>query len=652
MTHSDTQAFLTLNDNRPTKRPEPLISTYAEKKRILPAGTPFPGPWRNKRTPYSVEIMDCMSPFNPTIKTNVMKSAQSGLTGAAENVIGYWMDECPTEILYVSAIESLLERWAEKRLEPLIDSCGFRHKIQSTATNKKSRRTGDKILSKQYPGGTLDTASAQSASKLRSDSKRILICDEVDGAPTQLKTGEGNWLDVAFARTNAWGNRKKIFCFSTPTTYDQSAINRLFEEGDQRKYYVPCPHCEEFQVLEFGDDNTQYGIKTDKVNGKLVVYYMCIKCHESIQEYHKTEMLLAGQWRPTAKAQVADTRSYHISALYSPVGMFSWLELWGAYQKALLDPIDGMRSFVNLCLGLPFRESGSRPKIEKVIELRGGYRSGTIPEGVIYLTAGIDVQAGSKTDTNNPPRLEMEVLGIGSGYRTYSILYRRFEGAVDDPFDGAWQDMYEWSENGGLCFERKDGMVFKTSIAFIDSGDGNLTNTIYQFTERWDNCYPSKGFSIIKLKKGEKGLLDMIANTNFRKYKPVRVADGNITLYEMSTNYYKSRIYNNLTVTRKETGQQRPGFCDFPIDYGEKYFLMLTAEEKRTDGTFYCQNGRRNESLDCRVMCLCAADIFLSAQIMKFKVAIKENGGTDNDIDQVTARKVIDYLERSVVAVT
>ncbi|MEE9117960.1 MAG: terminase gpA endonuclease subunit [Calditrichia bacterium] len=648
MNNSDTQAFLTLNDNRPSKRPEPLISTYAQNKRILPAGTPFPGPWRNERTPYSVEIMDCMSPFSPVIKIYVMKSAQSGLTASAENVIAYWMDESPTEILYVSAIESLLERWAEKRLEPLIDSCGFRNKIQSTATNKKSRRTGDKILSKQYPGGTLDTASAQSASKLRSDSKRILICDEVDGAPSQLKTGEGSWLKVAFARTNAWGNRKKIFCFSTPTTFDQSAINRLFEEGDQRKYFVPCPHCGEFQVLEFGDDNTQYGIKTEMVNETLTVYYMCIKCHEAIQEYHKTDMLLAGQWRATAKAQSPDTRSYHLSALYSPIGMFSWLELWGVYQKALLDPIDGMRSFVNLYLGLPFRETGSRPKIEKVIELRGGYRSGTVPNGVIYLTAGIDVQAGSKKDPNNPPRLEMEILGIGSGWRTYSILYRRFEGEVDDPNDGAWQEMYEWSENGGLSFERKDGRKFPVSIAFIDSGDGNLTDTVYRFTERWDNCYPSKGFASLKLKKGETGTYDMVGTTNFRKYRPARVAEGNITLYEMSTNYYKTRIYNNLTVTRKETGQQRPGFCDFPIDYNEKYFKMLTAEEKRRDGTFYCPSGRRNESLDCRVMCLCAADIYLSAQIMKFKVAVKEKGGTDNDINQITARKVIDYLERNI----
>jgi phage terminase large subunit GpA-like protein len=650
MTRSDIQSFQSLNNNFPTNRPLSLISSYAEKKRVLPLNTPWPGPWRNQRTPYSIEIMDCLSPFNPVKNIYFMKSAQIGATALAENCIAYWMDESPTEILYVSAITDLLERWAEKRLEPLIDSCGFRYKITATNTNRKSRRTGDKILSKQYPGGTLDTASAQSASKLRSDSKRVLICDEVDGAPSQLKTGEGNWLDVAFARTNAWGNRKKIFCFSTPTTFDQSAINRLFEEGDQRKYFIPCPHCGEFQVLEFGDDNTQYGIKADVIDSTMTVYYMCINCQGSIQEYHKTEFLNKGKWRPTAISQSPGVRSYHLSALYSPVGMFSWLELWRVYQKALLDPIDGMRSFTNLYLGRPFRETGSRPKIEKVIELRGVYRSGTVPNGVIYLTAGIDVQRGSISDQNNPPRLEIEILGIGSAYHTYSIMYRRFEGGVDDPFAGAWQEMYEWSEQGGLTFKRKDGREFSVMIAFIDSGDGTMTDTVYRFTERWDNTYPSKGFSALKLRKGEKSNEDMAGPSNFKRYRPVKVAEGRNILYEISTNFYKTRIYNNLNIPRKETGVQRPGFCDFPIDYGEKYFKMLTAEEKRRDGTFYCPSGRRNESLDTRVMCLCSADVFLSRKVMEYKAAVKEAGGTEKDIQLVTFRKVIDHMERNILA--
>ncbi|MHC4363647.1 MAG: phage terminase large subunit family protein, partial [Planctomycetota bacterium] len=139
-----------------------------------------------------------------------MKATQLGLSACAENIIAYYMDE--------------LKKWATKRLEPLIDSCGIRHKISAQTENIKSRRSGDLIFTKEFVGGALDMSSAQSAAGLRSDSKRILIPDEVDGAPPELRTGEGNWLEVARARTNAWGTKAKIFILSTPTTYDTSMI--------------------------------------------------------------------------------------------------------------------------------------------------------------------------------------------------------------------------------------------------------------------------------------------------------------------------------------------------------------------------------------------------------------------------------------------
>ena len=153
------------NSYKPVDPPPHLISAYVEGHRVLPPNTPFPGFWENSRTPYLVEIMDNMSPYSPTIITTVMKGAQLGVTAAAENVMGYWMDANPSEILYVSATDGLLEKWATKRLEPLIDSIGMRPKISvQVDINAKSRRTGDKMYSKAYVGGNLDMASAQSAS--------------------------------------------------------------------------------------------------------------------------------------------------------------------------------------------------------------------------------------------------------------------------------------------------------------------------------------------------------------------------------------------------------------------------------------------------------------------------------------------------------
>jgi len=638
----DISFLLDYNEFKPTKPPIPNISQYIEGRRILPPNTPFPGFYRNSRTPYMVEIMDNMSPASPIQETDLMASAQIGKTaGSAENAIAYWMDESPAPIMFMSATDDLLEEWASLRLEALIDSCGFREKIVAQTENRKSRRSGDKSAMKEFIGGFLVLASAQSPGKQRSKSIRVLIRDEIDGAPQQLRTGEGNWLDVSEARTNAWDARKKILSVSTPTTFERSEINRRYEAGDQRRFLVPCPLCKKLQVLEFGSEQTQHGLKAETKAGEFIqAYYLCEHCHDAIFNHHKNQMLIGGNWHPTARSISPFRRSYQISALYSPVGMFSWSDMWRKYQEALKTP-EGMRSFVNLYLGLPFKESGSRPDIGKVIELRGGYRQGAVQRDVLYLTAGVDVQAGSEDSEENPPRLEMEIVGHGAGYKTWSIFYVRFEGAVNDPYSGAWEKLHKWAEDGGLSFSRADGHKFNVQLVFIDSGDGNLTDVVYGFCRRWKNTFPSKGFSALRRRKGEVG--DVAGPENFRRYRAKKI-DEDTTLYEISTNYYKTHLYNNLKVQRLPLDPQKPGFCDFPIDYGEKYFRMLTAEEKRSDGSFHCPSGHRNEALDCRVMAQCSGDAYLDARVLDFKAAAKANGATPAELQQITHKTVLDVM--------
>lgn len=639
---NDFDFLIVENEKKPTEAPPALVSEYVGNKRILPPGTPMPGPIDNSICPYTIEIMDNMSPYSPVIINDIMKGVQLGLTTAAENVIGYWMGGNPSEILYVTATDGLLEKWAGKRLEPLIDSLDIRDKIFAQVNNAKSRRTGDKMYSKQYVGGNLDMASAQSASGLRSDSKRVLILDEIDGAPEQLKTGEGNWIDVAMGRTNAWGARKKVMRFSTPTTFEDSAIRKCYEMGDRRVFKVPCPHCGTMDTLEF--QHLRHEMKDGQLHK---VWYECPHCSESIFNHHKSIMLRAGEWVPTAVASSKGHRSYHISSLYSPVGMLSWHELYQKYLDAKDTP-DGMRSFTNLYLGLPYKEIGSRPKLENVIELRGEYREGEVPDGVLFLTMFVDVQRGSATDPANPPRLELEVLGHGSKFRTWSIAYKIFEGiTTESAFDGAWEKMHQWAVDGGLIFRRADGREFPVSLVLIDSGDGPYIDIVYSFTSRWNNCYPSKGFSALQKRKDEKG--DEAGPHVFKRYRRVKSErHGDVTFFEISTNHYKTRVYNELKITRRDVEPQKPGFCNFPRDRGEKYFLGLTSEEKRSDGSFH-NGGRRNEPLDCRAGALCAADIYLDAKVSDFRAAAKMNGATDMDIQKITHSVVLEMMEKQTM---
>jgi phage terminase large subunit GpA-like protein len=581
-------------------------------------------------------IMDWMGVRSPVQHGVVMKGAQIGLTAAAENVIAYWMDE---------KTDALLGKWATKRLEPLIDSCGFRKKIRNTSGNSKSRRTGDKTFSKQFIGGSLEMSSAQSGSGLRSDSVRLLIRDEMDGAPPLLKSGEGRWDAVSYARTNAFGQYRKILDFSTPTIVGQSLIYQNFLEGDQCYYFVPCPFCGKMQQLKWDIEHAKSSIFVETTAGKKIdVYYGCEYCGEAIRNAHKYEILAKGEWRPSTTAEIPNKRSAQISTMYSPVGMSTWTDMYAEYQKAQKDP-DGMRSFTNLYLGEPYEDKGARPDPNKVMQLRSGYRSGEVPDGVLFLTMAVDVQVGSVHDRRKPPRLELEVLGHGAGYKTWSIDYKQIIGRVDVPAVGAWVKLDEYANKTKLLFTRKsDGLQFKVMMVFFDSGV--LTPVVYRAAESWGNTFPSKGYGALTRRKFEH--VDPTGPMDFKKYRPATLPDGRI-LYEISTIYYKNHVYSNLKVKRREgVGEQAPGFCEFPVDYDANYFKMLTAEERLPDGS-YDSKGRPNEALDLRVMNLCAGDAWLDSEVRLAQLDAKERGLSKSQISQITTRAVIDQMVQQIL---
>lgn len=627
-------------------RPSLTVSQYAEARRVLPPGTPFPGPWSNARTPYLVEPMDNMSPSSPIQRTVIAKGAQLGFTAAAENVTAYWMDASPAEILFVSATEELLRKWVTKRLEPVIDSCNFRSKIAAQNEVQQKRRTGDRVFTKEFPGGTLDMASAQAAASLRADSKRVLIRDEVDGAPITLRTGEGSWLDVSYVRTNAWGSRRKVLDFSTPTTFDDSAIWPEYLAGDCRRFAVPCPLCGGFQFFTWDGGDNGAGIKWRLDGGHVAeVWYQCEHCKGAIKNHDKARMLPLGEWQPTAISESPVLRSYHLSSLYSPVGMLSWEELVAAYLRAQRTT-DGMRSFVNLYLGEPYREQGQRPSVDRVVDLRSGYKAGTIPsDEVLFLTMAIDVQQGASRDPeHNPPRLELEVCGHGAGYKSWSIQYLRIPGRIDNPYDGAWAELNRMALDGVFRFQRADGRVFVPTITLIDSGDGTNIDTVYQFAAGWRNTYACAGIDLLKKKQDTNA--DEMGRRNFDRYRVTRQQHDSAVV-QISTNYYKHLIYRSLAIPANATGAQQPGFCAFPQDYPHSYFEMLTAEERRNDGTFYCPSNRRNEALDVRVYNLAARDFYIDLRIQELRDAYQKRGATKAQLLEIRSPAVLAALAES-----
>jgi phage terminase large subunit GpA-like protein len=603
----------------PTRTHNPDIVEYAEKT-IIATGVYRGLKFSHDRAPYLTRPMWCLSPESPFREVTMMFPAQSGKTFTANTTALYYIEAVPSEIIYATSDETMAMKWLEREIEPRAAQAGIIFK--SEVENKKSRRTGSTAYSKSFPGGNIDIASARSPSQLAAATKRIIFGDEVDR--WKIKLGEqGSTLNQLRARGQAWGMQQKVLWFSTPASEQESLIWPLYLQGTQEEYYVPCPYCGTLQLMDFEEDRG-YGIVYEIKDNRLLkksIELICENktCGRGIKEASKPRMLKEGEWQVQAQAEYDYMVSFHLNGLYS--FQLSWYDMVIAYIESKDDSLK-KQDFDQLKMGRPHRGSGIRPKAEKLLEHRGKYKSGEVPPGVLYTAIGIDVQRGSQKDPDNPPRLEMQVLGIGAKHRTWSIDYKVFYGDTSVPFDGAWAELDKYAVETKLTYTRlNDGAKFPARIVFVDSSDGDRMDAVYQFCQQWQNTFPIKGQRSIQ--RSKKDAPDELFEGSAIQWR--RSRQDELDIYIISTVLYKNRIYNSLKIDRLPNDPQNYGFVDFPRDYGEKYFDMLTAEEKMADGS-YESHGRRNEALDNFVYALCAGDVYLASEVERHRLNALNKG--------------------------
>jgi phage terminase large subunit GpA-like protein len=400
--------------------PDPAltVSEWADRHRVLsPRASAEPGRYRTDRTPYMRAIIDALSPTHPARRVVVMKSAQIGFTEGGNNWIGYVIHHAPGPMLAVQPTVELAKRFSRQRIDPLIaESPTLRERVKPA----RSRDAGNTVLSKEFPAGLLVITGANSAVGLRSMPARYLFLDEVDAYPPSADE-EGDPVALAEARTRTFSWRSKVLLGSTPTIHGLSRIEREYEASDQRRYFVPCPHCGEMQWLKFER------LRWDKGKPE-TAHYTCGSCEGRIEEHHKTAMLAAGEWRLTSEPQDPGTIGFHISALYSPVGWLSWETIARLWEAATTD--EARRSFKNSVLGETWVETGEAPDWQRLYERREAWQIGTVPRGGLFLTAGADVQKD---------RIEVDVWAWGRGLESWLVDHIVVEGGPEQA--ETWDDL-------------------------------------------------------------------------------------------------------------------------------------------------------------------------------------------------------------------
>ncbi|EOI6870014.1 phage terminase large subunit family protein [Yersinia enterocolitica] len=548
------------------------ISQWADKYRhIAPGTSPEPGPWRTSRVPYLKEPMDIIGDAETEIVV-MMCSSQVGKSELELNVMGYFADQEPSPQLMTYPTVEAAEAFSKERIEPTFKySPGLKNKLSEGKEGRgNAKKSSTTIRMKHYAGGYLALVGANAPSGLASRPIRIYQGDEIDCYGAILG---GDPLKLAIQRTTNFHNRK-IILVSTPTKKAISKIFAWWEASDQRRFHVPCSHCGASQILKWSQ------VKWDKNDlGEALAHtarYECKECGSVMRGAGKPDPddIARGVWIAD-KPEVKGVAGFHINSLYSP-----WVDLF-SLVKEFSDAIrkrdkNGLMEFINLKLGEPWEEE-IKSDLDHDYLLRRRERYDTdLPQGVLILTAGVDVQ---------DKYLAVEVIGWGKGKESWGIEYRIFMG--ETKFPAVWNQLDEFLQR---CWTLATGQRLFIASACIDSG-GHATTETYQFTKPRENrrIYSIRG-------RGGAGLPFIGKPTNTNRVGAM--------LFNLGVDDGKGMI-----IARVNMHDEGPGYMHFPLGdrgYDTEYFKGLLSERK----TYKYLNGQvketwekiyeRNEPFDCR----------------------------------------------------
>jgi phage terminase large subunit GpA-like protein len=584
------------------------VSQWADSYRYLSAErSARPGRWRTSLVPYAREIMDCAS-RSDVRKIVFISSTQTAKTETISNIIGFYIHADASPQMYVAETELKARAWSQECLAPMIRDTPV---LQRLVEDPRSRDSGNTIEGKSYPGGHLAIAWATSAAMLSSRPRRIVACDERDGFKG---SSEGDPVALAEERTNTFEN-SLVIEVSTPRDAEEpppgspvdapwlSPIERSYEETDKRKLFLPCPHCGDFQTLEWSN------IKWDSPDEAHNAYYVCVNgC--VITHDHKADMLARHQWR--AEKPFRGQAGFRIWAAYSPFVTWGQIaEKWLAAQKS----IDRLRVFINTSLAQSWKPLADKIETHDLEGRLEPYEA-EVPRGVLLLVGGVDVQGD---------RLEYEVVGYGLDDETWSIKYGVIPG--DPEQDQVWDDLLEILTRD---YEGAGGRTFQVRAAAVDTG-GHSTQAAYRF------CRANAGRRFYAVKGASTPGKPLAPRLPTLMGKPA------VRLHVIGTETAKDTLAAHLKI--KEHG---PGYCHFPDAadseglpvYGEEYFKQLCSERAVTKytrgvGVRVWQKIKpkmRNEALDCRVYAMAAKAILNPdlRRLHKKAAALADNPDADD----------------------
>lgn len=563
-----------------------------------------------------------------------MKSTRVGYTKLVNFKVAYNIAEDPATILVFQPTDTKAKDWAKDELKPLLrDMPIVGEKIIKT-------REDDLTMKKAFFGGYISSRGGTSVNNYASATARDVVFDEYDRFPDDVDS-EGDPYALGVKRIESYWNGKVIIG-STPRVKDHSKTEDKFNETDMRYRYLPCPHCNHLQILEFPNliipKEYRDGVKNWKTEDTKL---RCINCEELIEHKEKKKMDAAGRWRQTQKFYCCDEwqdpkinenwfrnpddkydkrngealcihcnltaeynrkgrkkRGYHIWAGYSFQPNATWIKIADAFVDAI-GTVEKMKTFKNTWLGETFEEKSVKLESNELMDKAEDYQNVPDDAKIVLMTV----------DTQNT-WLEWVITSWSIGETSHNIKTGKIIGDPINQF--VWDELLEIKRQALKTESGRDVKVYK---GFIDMA-GQRTDEVKKFIRK-------HGDEFVMLRGDPREPKEVDARpTSYIK----KMEKEDYVIMWCATTKLKDIIFERLALQPHEHG-----FIHHNKSFGIEWYKGLASEKRvfkknakgKVEQTYInVATDRRNEPLDITVYQLAAIRL-IQAQIPSFDLSIK-----------------------------
>ncbi|NHN83654.1 phage terminase large subunit family protein [Acetobacter musti] len=599
------------------------VAEWAERYRFLDnRGGGYVGRWSHEEAPYLTGPMEALT-SRTHLTTAVVGPARSGKTACGQNWLGQAVEIDPADMLVYAQTEGALESYVKREIEPMIDSHPAMKERLGTLPKDRSMKF------KRFRGMWVEFLSATYSNMISKSAPRI-IATELDAFPKDL----GDAYKLFSMRRDSFGMESMVYVESHPDRAQGAdpslwtdGIMKIYADSDRRTWWWPCPHCNGFssptpgtarQMTLHWPDNAPL----DEIRDAAAL--LCPCCGSLIEDRWRRTMNLDGIWvgagqEITVEGDVSgemlrsDIAGFWITGLMSPFVTGGLGTLAREFAKAERDcGVTGddkdLREVTIKRLGFPYqspRRAGSLDATTLADRAEPGLKLGYVPEGVRFLTVGVDVQAN---------RFEFLTRGWGKEGESWIIEHRRV--AADPATSPAdWDALL--TELTETLYPLADGSrrgMRVLAIGYDSGGSEGVTLQAYGAWRRSRRAMRARmigqiegreAWTILPLKGASSFNAPKLAVSypNTQRKDRNAAARGEIPLGAFNPNSFKDDAETEL-----QRAAPGPWFVHFPYalraqEPPHPFFEQIVSERRNAGGRWEkLTASSRNEVLDLLVM--------------------------------------------------